>query len=360
MTILRLLASGGAPITEDCESNTSSGGAYTQVGNDIVQKVTQPLAGIRFKVMTTGIHTVTLYQGVTVLATKTVNFVATGWGVFTLDAPVTLTAGIGYKIMIAQPYNTAYYNNSGLYDGTNWRCTACYFNSSSYSYTVAMGFVYGGTTYAATGTAIYGPYTLPTVSSFRLSHIDWTVNIPVNTTVTIAAAVVELGAIPHEGDYEPCTKGADMPNIASGKDLYIKVILATTNNTITPTLSDIWFDYEGNDDQSKLRVTLTSAGRFKHPQGNVTVAYAASQGNLKNAAGTLAVPSFSQQFDPAEANLALFFNPNDAENVSVTPAITVLDVNQVTFMDSQNPDEQVNIGSVSVTTVVYDTLNNQV
>lgn len=112
------------------------------------------------------------------------------------------------------------------------------------------------------------------------------------------------------------------------------------------------------DSTDTVRLTLTTTGRLKHPQGNVTVAYAAASGNLKNAAGTLAVSSFSQGFDPDEAALALFFNPHDAENIQVGLDLTA-DVYEVIYNSTKSSDENIQ-ASLDLNVAVYDTNNNPV
>ncbi len=243
--------------------------------------------------------------------------------------------------------------------------------------TVVSGRVFGGTStatnwyhfynltfeissYPAAGSAVYGPYSLPTSASFRMSVISWEQSAPAGTSVVVSCALVDTEQTPVSEDYQVCTNNGEIPNIAGGKDLYIKVDMVTSSSLVTPAISELQFSYEGADDMATARVFLTTAGRLRYPQGAVTVGYTASDGNLKNAAGTLAVPSFSTDFEPDEDNLTLFFNPNGVENLQVADLALTVNVGELTYIESKGGDEQVQVSDLNLSVVVYDTNNNPV
>lgn len=224
---------------------------------------------------------------------------------------------------------------------------------------------YNSVTYKGSGNSLFN-VPLSTITGIHGSCVDWTADTPAGTTVNVKAAVNSSGTTPPSaGDFDAVANGGSISDLIDGMStngmfLWIKVELATSDNTKTPSLTALSVSINDDLCLRQFTIHLTNTGRLRHPQGDVTVAYAASQGNLKNAAGTLSVASFTLQTNPDEAKLSLFFNPNDPENISVSPAITVLDVNQVNFVDSKTVDEQITVGSISISAAVYDTLNNQV
>jgi hypothetical protein len=109
-----------------------------------------------------------------------------------------------------------------------------------------------------------------------------------------------------------------------------------------------------------VRITLTYAGRLKHPQANVNVAYNAALGNLKNAGGSLSISAFNVAFDPDEAALVLFVNPHDPENMQVGDITMTCDVGTINFVNAKSGDENMQASNITITVAVYDTLNNPV
>lgn len=247
---------------------------------------------------------------------------------FTVDGVISFTIGVQYN---------------------NWTNT---FYAWYYFYDLKIEY----DAYSDSGSALYGPYQLPAVESFRLSNIRWDEIIPEDTSLAVYTGLADPEDEPET--WELCANDDEIPTLAGGKDLYIKVVMATSDTEITPELSNLSFMYEGSEDHSVVRIKLTETGRLKHPQGNVSVGYTASSGNLKNAAGTLSIASFEQAFNPDEENLELFFNPNDAENIGVSVDLAV-DVNRVTYYEHKSADENIEV-DVDLSVAVYDTEDNPV
>jgi hypothetical protein len=212
-------------------------------------------------------------------------------------------------------------------------------------------------TYKSSGHVIFGPFLLPEVDDFSTSQINWSTVLPDDTSILVYSGLADSEEVPDV--WEECVNGGEIPTLIAGRDLYIKVDLETSDTSVTPELDDLSFTYKGDEDKTKVRIKLTEPGRLKHPQGNVTVAYTASSGNLKNAAGTLAVATFEQAFDPDEEDLTLFFNPHDPENVEISGVGLTVDVNKVTYVDGKD-DENIEIDSLDMTIAVYDTEENPV
>ena len=169
--------------------------------------------------------------------------------------------------------------------------------------------------YKTSGTAVFGPLQLPEmIADPQSSSIDWTEDVPTGTTVSIKAAIFDT--MPQESDYQPVTNGGAIPGIAqasSGKNLYIKAYLSTTDTTKTPKLLTLAYGVIEASDTTKVKLTLTDVGRMKYPAGDVTVLYAKANGNLTGELGGQ-VDDFAQSFSPT--NIYAVFNPNDIERVS--------------------------------------------
>jgi hypothetical protein len=96
-------------------------------------------------------------------------------------------------------------------------------------------------TYALTGTWVKD-YNLAAVGVARGSAITWAATTPADTSVVVQAAIATDGI--NYGSYADCTSGSAIPGITAGMDLSsarvkFKVTLATTDNTITPSLDSL-------------------------------------------------------------------------------------------------------------------------
>jgi hypothetical protein len=85
-------------------------------------------------------------------------------------------------------------------------------------------------------------YDLSSVGTAKDSVISWSATTPANTSVAVQAAVALDGV--NYGSYQTCTSGSAIPGITAGADLSsaklkIKTILATTDDSATPSVSQI-------------------------------------------------------------------------------------------------------------------------
>jgi hypothetical protein len=191
-------------------------------------------------------------------------------------------------------------NNNATITGTGWTRYASDYNTS-------------------------GTYTLPTVDLSDLPNdlrIKWTVDTPTGTSVTIETAVT-TGEAPET--WLAQANGQLINNIPegelTGKYLWIRATLATTDTSATPTVSGITIEESATPD-NLIQIKLAYPDQMKYPQGTVTVEYIPANGNLTGEQGG-AVVGFVQSFTPE--NITPFFNPNAREKVeiaSITPSGT--------------------------------------
>ncbi len=194
------------------------------------------------------------------------------------------------------------------------------------------------TPYAAnfklSGNAVFGPYILPEMLAAPASStIAWSEDVPEGTSLTLKAAIVST--IPIETDYLVATNGAAIPGLtldSSGKNLYIKAYLTTTDVTKTPKLlTSPQYVITEEPDAKAVQLDLSEVGRIKAPIDNiVNVGFT----GLLSGLGGSNVDPFSLSFSPTD--IILYFNPNDAEHLSVTllPTVTVTDINYISAQTS--------------------------
>ena len=228
-----------------------------------------------------------------------------------------------------------------------------------------LEFDYNSVVYKSSGHAFYKIPLEGIVGLLSNNRIDWTADVPANTTLAIKGAVNGSDSVPPvDGDLDVLTSGGSIPDLTDGLDttglyLWLKAELGTSDTSKTPSLTALSVTLTDDISAREIAIHLTYAGRLKHPQGNVSVAYVAALGNIKNAGGTISVSSFTHPFDPDEAALTLYINPNDPEQISVGINMTI-DVGQIVMVDAKSGDENLQVGSLNMTVAVYDTNSNPV
>lgn len=157
------------------------------------------------------------------------------------------------------------------------------------------------------------------VSSIELPEIvrlGREVNLPQDTSIIVEYAysnsdieIPEIWTVVEESN-KLITIDADF--------LWLKYTLATKDNTKTPTLHKVWLE-EADAPQDTIFLTFDQYERFHNADGNISVEYDMTKGNLKGLGGF--VESFSTQFSPAD--LIQKLNPNVIEHFEIIPSVSV-------------------------------------
>lgn len=151
-----------------------------------------------------------------------------------------------------------------------------------------------------------GDYTTAPIQINGQYRLRWVETTPTNTNIIIEYTTGET-----QGQWQVVSNG-DI--ITSDTNLWFRVTLETTDTSVTPTLQDLWIEEpEAPDDQ--IRLVMHPQGRFNNVEGDLTVDYDASKGNLQGRGG--AVESFSYDFTPV--GLETKPNPHAAEIITITP-----------------------------------------
>ena len=197
----------------------------------------------------------------------------------------------------------------------------------------------------ASGSSVY---TVPGITGTAASStIAWAENKPIGTSVSVSVSTdgSNYSAVTNGGQFMP-------PGTYNNATVYIKVELATTDATLTPTVSSLHLVLQTTEDTYSIILEMEPLQRFESTAGPITVAY--------NGGGTLigeggAVLAFTQSFTP----IGLVPKPhqNDAEHIDLSVA-TVCVLTQIHYTDTAAQDhghvEIAGVTSVGTLTDVHD------
>ena len=215
--------------------------------------------------------------------------------------------------------------------------------------------------YANSGSIVYGGFDLSSIGSYYKSMLLWTATIVANTTITISSAITN-DANPPDGYTQisqittvgTASVAIEIPGFTIGDDLtgkylWIKIDLATTNTASTPNLSalSLWIC---DRDLTQVKINLTYAGRIKNPDGEVNLNFT---GALVGEGSSFVAP-FQEGF--TAVNYIQWFNPNDAEHLNMTDLTITPNLIPITYSSHSQPEsacEKLNMTDVVITAAVY-------
>lgn len=208
-------------------------------------------------------------------------------------------------------------NGNFIDDGSGAATDRTFIPSLGTAYPICIAAVRFYMGYEASGHAIYASTDVQAVTDYASSVIAWTSSMPENTTISVSA--VCAASTPDDEDYQDCTNGLEIPGLTvgddlSGQTLYIKIDLTTTDDTVTPSLSALGIVVKDATDETAIVLTMQTLKRFRNVEGDLTVTYDATVGNLAGEGGP--VLSFSKTFSPVD--LIQKPNPHDPENIDMS------------------------------------------
>lgn len=171
--------------------------------------------------------------------------------------------------------------------------------------------IYGVVDIIIKGQQHYIPSKIHTSQAIALSgdyRVRWLEDKPINTNIVIEYTTGET-----QGQWQEVSNG-DI--ITSDTNLWIRATLSTADEVITPMLQNLWLE-EPDAPQDTILLTMDPLKRFNSVEGNLTVKYDASKGNLSGRGG--AVESFIETFTPTD--LVPKPNPGVAETIINIPSI---------------------------------------
>lgn len=197
-------------------------------------------------------------------------------------------------------------------------------------------------TYVSEGTAIY-TYSDIGISSIASSYIGWTESAPEGTSVAVSVST--------DGEnYTLVTNGGNIASLGSTlSTLYIKVALATTDTSISPSISDLHVTIQSEDDVYCIVLMMVGTRRFCSNVGYLTVAYDVALGNLAGQGGPVA--SFSVTFLPED--LIAKPHQNDQEHLEIENISAEGDRIRIYYTDSQL-NEHLEISNITAVGTLID------
>ncbi len=250
------------------------------------------------------------------LATATIPGFSSGAGGFfsaVFASPPTLTAGVRYAIVfraVSNPSAGTYAYVCSCTPNTNPYTTGQRVTSTNSGATWTADVTAGGRdlgfkTYMKTGFATAGDL----ISSLKDSNpavgfttvwstLSWTATTPANTSVQfqVAASNSPIGPFSFVGpDGTAATfftaSGASLAQFDGNRYLEYRAYLATTDKTMTPTLSDVTVCFTSVP-LPDLAITVTDGVATAVPGGSVTYTITASNGGATTASGAAVADSF--------------------------------------------------------------------
>lgn len=188
-------------------------------------------------------------------------------------------------------------------------------NEFGYIYPL-VDIVFGGPEYVPNGTAEFMATRMSEVTEAVEPCIDWDEDVPEGTTLQVFSKI-------NNGKYTKCEKGAPIPGINTGMDLSnldlrIKVEMATSDPSITPSVSRISLYFQTEDDSKviSLRLGAGNVNSIQNAAGEVDIEY--NGGVLSGSGGP--VEPFVYSFIPS--GLAPKNHPNGMSHIGIAVQAT--------------------------------------
>jgi hypothetical protein len=184
-------------------------------------------------------------------------------------------------------------------------------------------------------------YTVPGITCMAASSaITWTEDKPAGTSVTVSVSTdgSSYTAVTNGGQFLP-------PGSYDNATAYIKVKLATTDATVTPTVSSLHFVMQTTEDQYSMILEMEPRQRILNAVGQITVAYD-GDGSLVGEGGPVA--AFSVSFVPAD--LVAKNNPHDPEHIEISSVAATGTLTKINYANTAAQDQgHIEIASITAT-----------
>lgn len=195
------------------------------------------------------------------------------------------------------------------------------------------------------GTAVFTISEISAVTNCASSVLSWEDDVPGNTALTVSAKL-------NNGKYLPCVNGGRVPCLQEGGDfsgstLYIRVELATEQETETPTFYGFHLVVRDVSDLNVIVLHLAPGNQnsIQNAAGDITVGY--SGGTLMGRGGP--VLDFSKSFTPED--LTFKGNQNDEEHIDISNLSVDVDLIHIYYTDSKC-DEHISLTGLSAAAIL--------
>ena len=193
--------------------------------------------------------------------------------------------------------------------------------------------------------AAIGTFTSTPKSLTTKQRIRWAASGGINTNVKIETAVAEITP----EIWVEQANGTIITNIPdgdlTGKNLWVRATLSTTDEVSSPILSDLWAE-AADTFGTLLKIPLLYPDQMKYPQGEVSVTYNPALGDLIGEAAGSQVLGFTKLFIPE--NITPWFHPNALEKVEIASVTATPTVTPIIYV-GRTTDEKTELASAAIT-----------
>ena len=193
--------------------------------------------------------------------------------------------------------------------------------------------------YKSSGNAIFTAMGI--TATVAASSISWTESKPTGTTLTASVSTDSV-------NYSAVTNGGTLlaaGTVLDNATIYVKVEMATTDATVTPTLSNLAISLQSADDTHSIVLEMQPLERFESAAGDITVAY--SGGTLQGTGGS--VSAFEQSFAPTD--LIPKPDQNDQEHIAITSVTASGTLTAIQYI-SAKAEEHISITGITAVGVL--------
>lgn len=336
---------------------TGTPGSHTaQYGLKIVATQSFKIKSASIYCYTTSNYTAYLYKGTSLIASKNFTPVTTGWTYVELNFTGTTTGdywlGLGTGTHAAagrEAYANFPQSNEDI--GITIPGGQLYGSSTTnaywyYFYDLKFETLTGGT-YETNGTWTY-PINADSITDVFNSIAQWTETKPTGTDITVYTGLSTSDTTEPSTWTEQTSNGGAIQSISenedlTGKYLWVKIELETTDTGKTPAVSDPLFIIRKLINARALRLLISGWAGINKATGDIRIQYNATSGTLAgDAAGHAQVVGFDETFTPT--GLQPINNPGILE--ALKAALTDYSITRtlITFIDAFSPDEALEIG----------------
>lgn len=189
--------------------------------------------------------------------------------------------------------------------------------------------------YKSSGNAVFTAMGI--TATVVTSSISWTEDKPTGTTLTASVSTDSV-------NYSAVTNGNALlaaGTVLNNATIYVKVEMATTDATVTPTLSNLAISLQSTADLNSIVLEMQPLERFESAAGDITVAYDGS-GTLQGAGGP--VSAFEQSFAPTD--LIPKPDQNDQEHINIASIAATSNLMRIYYSNAYC-NEHINIASIT-------------
>lgn len=188
-------------------------------------------------------------------------------------------------------------------------------------------------------------YLLDPIEATGQFRVRWSETKPEDTNITIEYSTGQL-----QEEWQGVTNG-EVYSVDT--NLWFKITLETEDTQVSPILNDLWLELP-EEPKDRVRLIMHPLARFNNVEGDITVAYDQSKGDLQGRYGF--VPSFIRSFTPD--GLVKKQNPNSEE--IITSQIKSLDLSFIEVFYKYRYTEEIvtaQIGSVTIDYIYVGEVN---